>query len=156
MDFSIRDASLDDLDSIMEIDALAFPRPWSRSQFLEEMKLPYSRLWVMTDEETDEIVSAYLCFRLQAEACSVLTIAVAKEFKGHCHAEKLLRKMISWVVKEEYPRILLEVRASNRAAQALYQKVGFTLEGTRKGFYADGEDAQIYVLKTSDAPAEVQ
>jgi ribosomal-protein-alanine N-acetyltransferase len=156
MDFSIRDASSDDLDSILKIEASAFPHPWSRTQFLDEMALPYARLWVVTDDETDEIVAAYLCFRLQAEACSVLTVAVGSEYRGQGHAEKLLRKMIAWVVREEYPQILLEVRASNRAAQRLYEKIGFHRDATRKRFYSDGEDAFVYVLKTSDAPAELQ
>jgi [ribosomal protein S18]-alanine N-acetyltransferase len=156
MSFSIRDAAPDDLDSIMEIESRSFPKPWSREQFLSEMSVPFSKVWVMTDDETDQIVSSYLCFRMQAEACSVLTIAVALEFRGQGHAEKLLRKMVAWVVREEYPQIVLEVRASNRSAQSLYEKLGFKKNSSRPSFYSDGEDALIYVLKTSDAPAELQ
>ena len=38
----------------------------------------------------------------------------------------------------------LEVRKSNAAAIALYSKLGFEIEGVRKGYYEDtGEDALI-------------
>jgi ribosomal-protein-alanine N-acetyltransferase len=41
--------------------------------------------------------------------------------------------------------IFLEVRESNAAARAFYEKLGFEQMGRRKGYYADGlEDAIIY------------
>ena len=36
---------------------------------------------------------------------------------------------------------MLEVAASNMAAIALYERLGFRQVGRRKGYYADGEDA---------------
>jgi ribosomal-protein-alanine N-acetyltransferase len=40
--------------------------------------------------------------------------------------------------------VTLEVRVSNTAAQALYEKYGFTRQGLRKRYYSDnGEDAHI-------------
>ena len=38
---------------------------------------------------------------------------------------------------------MLEVRASNMAAVALYEQLGFQHVGRRKGYYADGEDALL-------------
>ena len=40
-------------------------------------------------------------------------------------------------------RILLEVRASNTAAQQLYRKHGFVQIATRKNYYGGTEDAWI-------------
>ena len=42
--------------------------------------------------------------------------------------------------------VLLEVRASNLAAQALYARLGFERVGLRKRYYADGEDAVLMTL----------
>ena len=43
--------------------------------------------------------------------------------------------------------ITLEVRPSNQAARALYEKFGFVQRGVRKGFYKDpAEDGLIYTL----------
>ena len=42
---------------------------------------------------------------------------------------------------------LLEVRASNAAAIAMYQRhLGFATVGRRRGYYADGEDALLMAL----------
>jgi ribosomal protein S18 acetylase RimI-like enzyme len=39
--------------------------------------------------------------------------------------------------------VLLEVRASNRAALGLYAAAGFERRGLRPGYYADGECAVV-------------
>ncbi len=48
----------------------------------------------------------------------------------------------------------LEVRLSNRGAQEMYKKFGFTAVGVRKGYYADtGEDALImWAYEVSEPP----
>ena len=40
-------------------------------------------------------------------------------------------------------RVFLEVRADNRAATALYEGLGFTRTGLRRGYYRDGADALV-------------
>jgi ribosomal-protein-alanine N-acetyltransferase len=46
---------------------------------------------------------------------------------------------------------VLEVRASNQAAQALYQKFGFKVLGLKEEYYKDTqEDALIMVLDPLD------
>ncbi len=42
----------------------------------------------------------------------------------------------------------LEVRVSNKAARALYERCGFVSEGRRPGYYSDPkEDAEIYWIR---------
>jgi ribosomal-protein-alanine N-acetyltransferase len=48
--------------------------------------------------------------------------------------------------------VTLEVRRSNDAAQALYQKYGFDVVGERRRYYRDtGEDALLMTVSTLDA-----
>jgi ribosomal-protein-alanine N-acetyltransferase len=48
----------------------------------------------------------------------------------------------------------LEVRLSNRGAQEMYKRFGFTPVGVRKGYYADtGEDALIMWAYEVSEPA---
>lgn len=42
--------------------------------------------------------------------------------------------------------VLLEVRASNSPALALYTSLGFERVGLRKRYYSDGEDAVLMTL----------
>ena len=50
--------------------------------------------------------------------------------------------------------LTLEVRLSNRGAQEMYKRFGFTPVGVRKGYYADtGEDALImWAYEVSEPP----
>lgn len=40
-------------------------------------------------------------------------------------------------------RVLTESRSSNRSTQALYERLGFVIQGQRPGFYGDGEHALL-------------
>ena len=42
-----------------------------------------------------------------------------------------------------YAGVVLEVRASNAPAQALYRRAGFVVDGRRPRYYPDGEDAVL-------------
>lgn len=44
-------------------------------------------------------------------------------------------------------RIMLDVRISNTSAIALYEKLGFTVDGTRKGFYQKPKEDAILMSR---------
>ncbi len=152
--FSVRPLTQDDLPAVLQIEKVSYlepqQTPWSRESFEAEMAKPYARAYVLTDDETDSTVAGYIVFWLQAEACSLLNVAVNLSFRGLGFGEQLIRAMIKDVVREEYPRIVLEVRASNEGAIRLYQKIGFKETHRRLGFYKDGEAALVMELKTSE------
>jgi len=78
----------------------------------------------------------------------VISIAVLPKYRhegvGHALVKEALKALSTrYNAKECY----LEVRASNTPAINLYKKVGFKIERTIRGYYADGEDAYIMSLK---------
>lgn len=48
-------------------------------------------------------------------------------------------------------RVLLEVRAANHAAVALYEDVGFGEVARRRSYYRDGDDAIVLALSLADS-----
>ena len=51
-------------------------------------------------------------------------------------------------------RVLLEVRASNAPARALYERLGFAVAGVRRRYYHDnGEDAVLMTLDLAESDA---
>ena len=52
-------------------------------------------------------------------------------------------------------RVILEVRADNDAARALYAGAGFTTLQTRRGYYPGGVDALVLALDLGDDRAKV-
>lgn len=154
--YSIRPATVEDLNQMVAIEKMCYPVPWDSEHFNSELAKPHSVVWVLTDDETDQIVAGYIVFWLQVESCSLLNVAVHMDYRGVGFGEKLIRAMINEVVRTEYPRIILEVRKSNLGAIKLYEKIGFKKTHERKNFYQDGETAYVYELETSNVLGRVQ
>ena len=58
--------------------------------------------------------------------------------------EQMVRLLLDGLIQRGYLYTTLEVRKSNAAAIALYEKLGFVSEGIRKNFYEKpAEDAVI-------------
>ena len=153
---SVRLATSDDFQQILSIEKLSYPEPWTSSQFDAELVLQYSRFLVLTDDETDEFVLGYIVYWVQVEGVSLLNVTVHPECRGLGNAERLMRIMINEAVRDEIPKVMLEVRPSNTAAIQLYESLGFKRTHERKNFYKDGESAWVMELKTSDLSGIVQ
>jgi ribosomal-protein-alanine N-acetyltransferase len=60
--------------------------------------------------------------------------------------------LITEAVARGAETISLEVRVSNLAAQAMYEKFGFVVTGTRKGYYIETkEDAFVMVAEGANS-----
>jgi len=156
MNASPRPATPDDLEQVLKIESQSFPHPWTRSQFQAELERPYSRFYVLTDDETDEFVHGYIVYWLQAEGVSLLTVAIHPDDRGLGLGPKLLRTMVNEAVRDEIPKVMLEVRSSNLAAIKLYEKLGFKETHARPHFYQNGETAIVMELKTSELSGIIQ
>jgi ribosomal-protein-alanine N-acetyltransferase len=74
-------------------------------------------------------------------------LAIHPEFRRQGIAEDLLVTALEKARAEGAQSALLEVRAENQAAQALYQKYGFEMVGRRERYYKDNhEDAILMTL----------
>jgi ribosomal-protein-alanine N-acetyltransferase len=147
---SARQATLEDLEQMAAIESECYPEPWSEQAFAQEMSKKYARVMVLTDDETDTIVVGYIVYWIQAEGVSLHNIAIHPKWRGFGFARELMRLMINETVREEIPKITLEVRASNKAAIALYASLGFNKTHERPSFYRNGETAIVMEIKTSE------
>ncbi|HAR06945.1 MAG: ribosomal-protein-alanine acetyltransferase [Cobetia sp.] len=105
------------------------------------------------EASTAELIGFVVLARGPFEA-EIEAITVHAAQRGQGVGARLLAAAIAqardWQRDSGLERLLLEVRASNAAAAALYAKAGFTRDGVRKGYYplADGgrEDAWLMSL----------
>ena len=140
--FSLRPATEDDLDRIEAIERQVHVAPWSLEHFRSELIKPFSHFWVMTDDETDEVVAGYLVFWIMGEQAEILNVVTAPAYRGQGFAKYLVRKAAGVALKNGALRMVLDVRKSNQAAIGLYQAIGFAITQVRKAFYSsNGEDA---------------
>ncbi|AFQ42740.1 ribosomal protein S18-alanine N-acetyltransferase [Desulfosporosinus meridiei] len=138
----IRPMLVEDLEAIMEIEIASFSTPWSVQAFKAELKdNEYARYSCL---ELDGKVIGYMGLWFILDEGHITNVAIAPNYRGQQWGEFLMRTVMAKMAAEGMERMTLEVRKSNSPAQSLYQRLGFTTAGVRKGYYADtGEDALI-------------
>mgnify|MGYP001605319034 CR=1 FL=1 len=93
---------------------------------------------------TDLVVVGYAGFWLMVDEAHISTVATHPQWRQRGIGELMLIAMIDAVTAIGARWMTLEVRVSNAGAQALYQKYGFDVAGTRHHYYSDNnEDALI-------------
>lgn len=93
---------------------------------------------------------AYALFLLLPEEAELLRVATRPEDRGHGLAARLLNRALDVLERSGRPRAYLEVASDNVSARSLYERLGFSVSGRRRGYYADGSDA----LTMSRGPVE--
>ena len=141
----LRRLVLDDLEKIDEIERRAYPTPWSRSMFAGELAKPTSIcLGAFGADEEDGSLVGYLIVSRYVDAWHVMNIAVDPPHRGRGVATMLLERLFELTIDDARRGYTLEVRVSNATAIALYERLGFTSRGLRRGYYTDNrEDALI-------------
>jgi ribosomal-protein-alanine N-acetyltransferase len=132
-----------DLDAIAEIAQVSFTNPWTRAMFAQELGTqPLSRSYVF--RMADGNVVGFCTSWLILDELHINTIAVRPEFRGQGIGRQLLAYLLDAARGQGARRAVLEVRASNAAAIALYSAFGFRTESVRKGYYPNPpEDALV-------------
>jgi ribosomal-protein-alanine N-acetyltransferase len=133
-----------DLPSVMEIDALSLPRPWSAAIWRGELGSPYALYLVVEDGGE---VFGHIGVRHVLGELHITTIAVRLEYRRRGHARALIGAALA-----AYPHashVHLEVRPTNVAAIALYESLGFLETGCRPRYYGD-EDAVLMTLNLDE------
>jgi ribosomal-protein-alanine N-acetyltransferase len=142
VNIELRTVDAGDLDSVDRIERESYPTPWSRSMFATELAKP-SSLCLGAYLDGGEL-AGYLIVSRYVDAWHIMNIAVAPEFRRRGIAACLLQRLFDVTVDEAQRGYTLEVRVSNSDAIRLYERLGFTARGVRRGYYTDNrEDALI-------------
>ena len=81
---------------------------------------------------------------MPADELSITNVAVFSSYRRCGAANQLMKALDAFAQEKNLYGITLEVRVSNNAAIALYEKNGYEKSGIRKGFYnKPKEDALI-------------
>ena len=134
----------DHLDSLADLESLAFSTPWSYDARAEELQNPLAVFLVAEDVDAESAVG-YLGMHHILDEGFIANLAVHPAYRRQGIARSLLREAQEYAEAHDLARLTLEVRASNVPAIALYEGMGFTRDGIRPGFYdSPKEDAAIY------------
>ena len=134
----IRPATVADIPALASLDQQTNPHPWTANQFQAAHQPPIRTLLIA---EHDQQIIGYIAWQHIQDEIELHLIATAPTHRRQGIASQLLQQLIA-TARQHRARIILEVRASNHIAQALYRKHQFAPIATRKNYYGN-EDAVI-------------
>ncbi|MEB3882103.1 ribosomal protein S18-alanine N-acetyltransferase [Lyngbya sp. CCY1209] len=151
------------LGEVAELDHLCLGGLWTLEGYRRELESPNSDILVWTSQPGGETfegipsprvaisdpppVVGMGCLWAILDEAHITLLAVHPDYRKLGLGKTLLRALLESARRRGLARATLEVRASNAIAIALYERFGFQVAGTRRGYYADtGEDALILWL----------
>lgn len=130
--------------AVQAIELQVYPRPWSVALFQSELALRETRTYLVA--RIGREVVGYGGLMMTMTDGHITTIAVDPRQQRHGIGARLLLALAREARVHGAEALTLEVRLSNRPAQALYRRFGFAPVGVRTGYYQDAagtEDALI-------------
>ena len=143
----IRPLAEEDLDAIVEIEQATYPTPWTEGIFRDELAAP-GRVYLVA--EADGEVVGYAGLMLVLPEAHVTSVTVDPKRRGSRIGTRLMLRISEEALAAGATSLTLEVRVSNRNAQALYQRFGMAPVGVRKRYYKD-EDALVMWVHDIDS-----
>ncbi|HEY0828965.1 MAG TPA: ribosomal protein S18-alanine N-acetyltransferase [Bacilli bacterium] len=132
----------EDIEQICIIEEESFSSPWTAAAFYNEIVNNHFAHYVVMEWEGQVI--GYGGMWAIIDEAHVTNIAIRPQFRGKRLGERLLLELQALACFHGAVKMTLEVRVSNKIAQRLYEKMGFTAAGFRKAYYSDNhEDAII-------------
>jgi ribosomal-protein-alanine N-acetyltransferase len=134
----------EDLDQVMEIEKESFSDPWNKSFFSQDID-NQSALSLVA--KADDKIIGYVCLWKILDEIQISNIAVSPERRRRGIGEEMMQRILKMAKEEDYRRISLDVRISNKAAIGLYEKFGFREAGRRKNYYRHPQEDALILEK---------
>ena len=133
----------DDIDDVLALEEAAFTNPWTRAMYLAELEnSSVSYCFLARDAERRAV--GFCSFWRVLDELHINNLAVLPQLRRTGIGSMLLTFVLNKGVELGAKRATLEVRRSNEAAKALYERFGFSVAGVRAAYYSKPvEDALV-------------
>jgi len=139
--FSIRSATANDLESILEIERLCFDSQWSPGQFSASLRDTF-----LLFEEQGKILGFLIaCSCNLARRAIIMRIAVHPDYQGRGIASKLITAALDQFRQRDLKCVELDVEIVKNGARKLYEKFGFKVMQVATVDYE--EDTSFLIMK---------
>ena len=146
---TIRPAQIKDISAILRLEQSAVSAAhWTESAYEAIFHQDAPPRIAFVAEDAQRKLGGFLVARVAGDESELENIVVTESSSRQGIGSTLVQELCHAARSRGVHRIFLEVRESNRAARALYEKCGFTLGGQRAAYYSDPvEPAMLYSLQ---------
>jgi [ribosomal protein S18]-alanine N-acetyltransferase len=149
--FEITRMTEHDLLAVVEIEETCGLSRWGWDAYYNELAQGGGALMLVArpfssgqEDEQGEAVMGFIAARFTPDEVHINNVAVRPRFRRRGIGLALLERVLRDGAHRGARTAILEVRAGNVAAQALYGRQGFEVVGRRRDYYADPvEDALV-------------
>jgi ribosomal-protein-alanine N-acetyltransferase len=141
-----------DGDELFELEREVNAFPWSRQQFIDSLTGDDFG-WAI---ERGGAVVGFALFSQVLDEATLLNILVRPSCRRQGLARQLLMTALPALAARGARRCLLEVRAGNGAAIALYRSLGFRPDGRRRDYYPAANGREDALLMSRPIPDQEQ
>ena len=128
-----------DLDRIAALEAASFSNPWTREMLARELqRTDVTRMYVLRSPDLG-IIGFCTCWLILDEV-HINSLAIDHTMRQKGLATMLLGHVLDDVAASGAAQATLEVRRSNVAALALYERLGFLVVAQRRGYYSKPDE----------------
>ncbi len=146
--FYLRRMKEEDLLNVLEIEQVSFPNPWHKRTFIGEIFNHPISFPLVVVHGVQERVMGYIIFWHIHDEVQINNIAVHPDFRRMGIGETVVNMVLAKVRMEGAKFIALEVRPSNLAARALYNKLGFEVLGIKENYYFSPQEHAFIMGKS--------
>ena len=129
---------------VAQLEKTCFADPWSEMSIAHELESIWSYWLVAVDGDT---VAGYIGSQSSIDESDIMNVAVHPDYRRQGIAESLINKLVEDLSGRGSHALMLEVRASNDPAIALYHKLGFVQVGCRKNYYRNPKEDALILRK---------
>ena len=129
---------------VAQLEKLCFADPWSEMSIASELQNLWA-YWLVAVQ--DDMVVGYIGSQSTIDGTDVMNVAVHPDWRRQGIAEQLIENLIEELKERGSHALMLEVRASNAPAIALYGKMGFRQVGLRKNYYRNPKEDALILRK---------
>ena len=148
-EYTVVPMTYDHVPQVAAIERQCFPDPWSERMLREHLDNQCAAALAAVDQ--DGRVLGYAGVLVVLDEGYITNVAVAPQYRRRGIASALLGVFDRFARGNRLAFLTLEVRASNAAAIALYEKLGYRRAGRRKNYYEHPrEDAILMTLEFPD------
>ncbi|EWS99662.1 acetyltransferase [Intrasporangium oryzae NRRL B-24470] len=128
-----------DIDTLAELEVVLFADDaWTAPTWWAELAARPRRDYVAAVDESGALLG-YAGLDLAGDVADIMTIATAPAAQGRGIGRVLLEELVRRATERGAEALLLEVRADNAPARALYDRSGFEVISTRRRYYQPGD-----------------
>jgi ribosomal-protein-alanine N-acetyltransferase len=138
-----------EVQAVANIEAIVQPQDaWSYQTLLELLEQDSINMLIVyaQDKSVKSNVIGYCLYQMVFEQAEILRIGTHPDYQRQGIASQTIDKLHKVLQSNQVENLLLEVRADNHAAIALYEKQKFAVIHRRKGYYQSPNQSAVDAL----------